>query len=495
MRRATNALNNLRAGIEEDKRAAAAPDQVTDTAEPKPTLVEVHQPAPSTMDSLRNFIVPILSPIGTTVIIIVFVIFILIQQADLRNRFIRLSGIYDLQRTTKAIDDAGRRLSRFLLRQAIINSAFATIVAGGLWFIGIPGAFLWGLLAGLFRFIPYVGTIAAVICPLLLALSIDPGWSTFFWTLALFVVLEPAVGYGIEPIVYGQSVGLSPVAVVTSAVFWTSLWGPVGLLLATPLTVCLVVLGRHVEGLSFLEVMLSDKDPLTAAQIFYQRILEGKPEEALQYAEDCMKEVSLEHYYENVVLEGLRLAQIDVWRGVVSPESFDASLDEFFSQYAEQNNKIIGKNFASSAPSLSVLCVAGPSLFDRHISVMLNQLLNERGVNSRVMTSVQLEEAAPEFTDAIVSSIDSTSLGPLRLLVRNVREKRPQLRITLGLWMFDDETAAAQHICKVVRADCAGARLAEVLNLSGTSANEAFEGEPSTKISSHLTQSEQAVRS
>lgn len=217
-----------------------------------PVPVEVHQPDPGALESLQALISPLLHPLATTGIIIIFVIFILLQREDLRNRLIRLAGSHDLQRTTAALDDAARRLSRLFLIQLLLNGAFGVVIGAGLWFIGVPSAILWGILAAVLRFVPYIGAAIAAAFPLALAVAVDPTWSMLLWTLGLFLIVEPIVGHVIEPMVYGHSTGLSPVAVVASATFWTALWGPIGLVLATPLTVCLVVLGRHVERLAFL---------------------------------------------------------------------------------------------------------------------------------------------------------------------------------------------------------------------------------------------------
>ena len=199
-----------------------------------PVPVEVRQPDPGALESLRTLISPLVHPLATTGIIIIFVIFILLQREDLRNRLIRLAGSYDLQRTTAALDDAARRLSRLFLTQLIVNGAFGVVIGMGLWLIGIPSAILWGILAAVLRFVPYIGAVIAAAFPLALAVAVDPSWSMLLWTLALFLVVEPVVGHVIEPMVYGHSTGLSAVAVVASATFWTALWGPIGLVLATP---------------------------------------------------------------------------------------------------------------------------------------------------------------------------------------------------------------------------------------------------------------------
>jgi predicted PurR-regulated permease PerM len=318
LERAAGMLQDL--GKELDKPNASSPppnpiltDRVAKQGQ-RPVPVEVLQPDPGALESLRSLIAPLVSPLATTGIIVIFVIFILIQREDLRNRLIRLAGSHDLQRTTAALDDAASRLSRLFLNQLLINTAFGVLIGAGLWLIGIPSAVLWGILAAILRFVPYIGSVISAAFPLALAVAVDPGWSMLVWTAALFLVAEPTVGQVVEPMVYGRSTGLSPVAVVVSATFWTALWGPIGLVLATPLTVCLVVLGRHVERLSFLDVMFGDRPALSPPEIFYQRMLVGDPSEAAEKAEEFLKERSLSSFYDQVALKGLQLAQADLER-------------------------------------------------------------------------------------------------------------------------------------------------------------------------------------
>src|SRR5215213_7615684 len=307
-----------------------------------PVPVEVRQPDPGALESLRSLISPLLHPLATTGIIIIFVIFILLQREDLRNRLIRLAGSHDLQRTTAALDDAAARLSRLFLIQLLLNGSFGLVIGIGLWLIGVPSPILWGILAAVLRFVPYIGAAIAAAFPLALAVAVDPSWTMLLWTLALFLVVEPLVGHVVEPMVYGHSTGLSPVAVVASATFWTALWGPIGLVLATPLTVCLVVLGRHVERLEFLDVMFGDRPALSPPEIFYQRMLAGDPTEAAEKAEEFLKERSLASYYDEVALKGLQLARADAERGALDQErllKIRDAVSEFASDLSDQENR------------------------------------------------------------------------------------------------------------------------------------------------------------
>src|SRR6202047_803177 len=258
-----------------------------------------------------------LSSLETAFIVVVFVIFILLQREDLRNRFIRLAGSRDLHRTTLAMNDAAGRLSRFFLVQTLLNVCFGVIVAVGLYFIGLPSPILWGVVAFLLRFVPYFGPLIAAAFPTALAVAIDPGWGMALGTLALFFFVESIIGQVVEPWLYGHNTGTSPVAVVISATFWWWMWGTAGLVLSTPLTVCLVVLGRHVERLAFLDVMFGDAPPLTPVESFYQRMLAGDASEVSDQAEQFLQTNSLVNYYDEVALQALLMAQVDLRRGVL----------------------------------------------------------------------------------------------------------------------------------------------------------------------------------
>ena len=280
LERASEVLQELGKELDKPNRSTSFPTPVTSDASNRPIPVEVKQPDPGALQTLVALISPLIHPLTTTGIVIIFVIFILMQREDLRNRLIRLAGARDLQRTTAALDDAGQRLSRLFLMQLLLNASFGVVIGVGLWLIGVPSAPLWGMLAMIMRFVPYIGAVISAIFPLILAAAVGPDWNMVLWTAGLFLVVEPIVGHVVEPMLYGHSTGLSPVAVITSATFWTWLWGPIGLVLATPLTMSLVVLGRHVDRLKFLDVMFGDQPALKPEELIYQRLLAGDPVEA-----------------------------------------------------------------------------------------------------------------------------------------------------------------------------------------------------------------------
>ena len=258
-------------------------NQLTKGQENQPPVpVEVQEPAWGPFAIVKTIAGDALSSLETAFIVVIFVIFILLQREDLRDRLIRLAGSSDLHRTTLAMNDAAGRLSRFFLVQTLVNASFGVIVAVGLNFIGLPSPILWGAVAFLLRFVPYFGPLIAAGFPMALAAAIDPGWGMALETLALFLFVESIIGQVVEPWLYGHNTGISPVAVVISATFWWWMWGTAGLVLSTPLTVCLVVLGRHVERLAFLDVMFGDAPPLTPVESFYQRMLAGDASEVVR---------------------------------------------------------------------------------------------------------------------------------------------------------------------------------------------------------------------
>ena len=242
-------------------------------------------PPTNLVQDLRALLGPLAGPAETAAIVVIFTAFMLIKREDLRNRLIRLGGQGQLTVMTQALDDASQRLSRYLLLQFLVNAGYGLLFGVGLYFIGIPHALLWGILAALLRLVPYVGTLIATAFPMAMALAVFPGWQHALLIFGLFVVLELIVANMIEPWLYGAHTGISSLAILVAAVFWSMLWGPVGLILSTPLTVCLMLVGRYVPHLSFLEVLLGDEPVLSPHELFYQRLLAMDQDEARNVAE------------------------------------------------------------------------------------------------------------------------------------------------------------------------------------------------------------------
>lgn len=467
----------------------------TPPEEPKPMPVEVHQPEPTPFQVARDLLLPLLKPVATMGIVFVALVFILMQREDLRDRMIRLFGASDLHRTTAAMDDAARRLSRYFLTQLALNAGFGLVAGIGLWLIGVPSPALWGVFAALMRFVPYIGSFLAAAPPVLLAAAVDPGWSMAIMAAALFVLGEPLMGQVVEPIVYGQSTGLSPFAVVISAIFWTWIWGPVGLLIATPLTLCLVVLGRHVERLEFLDVLLGDRPALTPAENLYQRMLAGDPDEALDSAEVLLKERSLTSYYDEVALKGLQLAANDATRGVLTHRQLDqvrevikalvedlGSHDDVEPPPHETRDEPIASPQSEkpviSEPAIvgemphedkiapewkaegAVMCIAGRGPLDEAASEMLAQLLNKHGLGSRLVPHEAVSRSAIYNLDMTgvqmicISYLEiSGTPAHLRYLLRRLRRQAPKAPILVGLWPAEDAVLKSESMRATLGAD------------------------------------------
>ena len=480
---------------------------------PKPVPVEVHQPDPTPLEIATRVLSPILSPLGTMGIVLLVSVFMLMQREDLRDRMIRLFGSGDLHRTTAAMDDAAERLSKYFLTQLALNAAFGVVIGLGLLLIGVPSPVLWGIIAALMRFVPYVGAVGAAILPITLAAAVDPGWTMALWTAALFLVVEPVTGQIVEPLVYGHSTGLSPVSVVISAIFWAWLWGPVGLILSTPLTLCLVVLGRHIDRLEFIDVLLSDQPALTPAESFYQRILAGDTDEALDQAEALLRDRPLSSYYDEVALKGLQLAANDALRGVLTEEqlrNIQDAIDGVVVDLADQDDADVAKSkpepanspigqtaappilpapadtardlppeWAGTAP---VLCVAGRGALDEAACTMLVQLLGKHGLQARVVSQDGVSRGRIASLDVAgvamvcVSYIEAAgSPSPLRYMMRRLRQRLPGAPVLVGLWHADAALLGDERLRAMVGADHYVTTLRDAVNACLAAAHAASE--------------------
>lgn len=494
----------------DDGRQPAAPERRRGTGE----RGEDEEVGSSTFALLQRYASPVLSPLATLGLVLVFATFILLQKEDLRDRFIRLFGSRDLHRTTVALNDAANRLSRYFLMQLALNTVFGLLVTLGLYVIGLPSPVLWGIVAGLCRFVPYVGAWVAALLPMAVAAAVDPGWSMVLWTGALFAVTEPVMGQAVEPVAYGHSTGLSPVSVLIATVFWTWLWGPIGLLLATPLTLCLVVLGRHVDRLEFLDVLLGDRPALTSTETFYQRMLAGDPDEVQDQAETLLKTRALSSYYDEVALRGLALAAGDASRGVLGPQRLarirDAvrevveELDEYDDRRPvptpRKNDGPIADDRADAEPaseppgriappierrtgawrhSVPVLCIAGASALDEAATAMLKQLLAKHGIGAREVASDRLSRVhvatfdPDEVAMVCISLIEPTgNLSRVRYLVRRLRRQLPDAKILVGLWPAGDGPREGESVRATIGADLYAVSLTEAVNACVDAASE-----------------------
>jgi predicted PurR-regulated permease PerM len=485
------------AGAPPPRTAALAAPAAAGAVSPqqKPIPVVVTQPTMSALQIGERVLSPVLSPLATTGIVLVVTIFMLLQKEDLRDRAIRLFGSSDLERTTVAMNDAAARLSRYFLTQLGINTSFGAIVGIGLYFIGVPNPALWGVLGALLRFIPYIGSWIAAALPIVLAAAVAPGWSMAIWTAALYLVTEFTMGQVVEPLVYGHSTGLSPLAVIIAAIFWTWIWGPIGLIISTPLTLCLVLIGRYVEHLQFLDVLLGDRPPLTLVESFYQRMLAADPDEAEEQAERYLAERPLASYYDKVVLKALQLAANDAARGSLTPARLAqvkeavteligdlGRYDDELPDAADEDNTVAeptpdqktiptalpvagdASDKSQAAPDWQgdapVLCIAGRGPLDEAASAMLAQLLGKHGLGARTVSHDAVSRARIESLDlrqvamACVSYLEiSGNPAHLRYLLQRLRARLPEAPLLVGLWPERDPILTDRVLRRTVGAD------------------------------------------
>lgn len=436
-------------------------------------LVEIFAPS-RPIETLTSLISPLLGPIASLGLIIVVVIFMLLEREELRDRFIRLVGYGDLHRTTEALQEAGSRVALYLLMQLVVNCAYGIPLALGLWAVGIPNAVLWGMLAIVLRFVPYIGPVIATVLPLFLAFAVDPGWSLVLWVAAIFLVLELTSNNIVEPWLYGSRTGLSPLAIIVAAIFWAWLWGPVGLILSTPLTVCLAVLGRYVPQFEFLEVLFGSEPVLDPKERLYQRLLAGDPDEATDQAEEMLEEDYLEDYYGKVAIPALLLAERDRRRGVLTAGQMEqvyetattlvSNLEDIAQeeeQEAEEEEKSKATGEIPKAPSeeqnsseeeelpdgtgKTVICIGGRGPLDDASAAMLAQVLQVQGaevVTARHsdITNRRSRDLIPKEANAVVVCfLNEDSAKHAGILMRRFKRIYPTSRVGAVLWSDSED--------------------------------------------------------
>jgi len=415
----------------------------------RPLPVEIVEPPPGALQALRNVLGPLLAPLSTAGIVMVFSIVMLVKREDLRNRLLRLLGQRQLNVATQAFDDATQRVSRYLRMQFVVNATYGSLLTIGLYFIGLPTALLWGVLAGILRFVPYIGPIIGGSLPVFLALAVFSSWVQPLLCLGLFVVIEVTVAYIIEPWLYGAHTGISSLAILVAAAFWTALWGPVGLVLSTPLTVCLVVLGRYVPQLEFLYVILGDEPVLSPEVQLYQRLLAMDQREAHTVIELFLKDRSLVELYDTVVIPALSMAEEERHRGVLDEarENFlIQSINEFIAELADQS-----KDPVAPSQDIRVVCIPASDRADETTAGMLAQLLELAGyatVSFPVMASHTdvLAELSIQQSDIVcISALPPFALMNARSLSKRLRVSFPKLRIVVGLWNFSGGGVTAEQ--------------------------------------------------
>jgi predicted PurR-regulated permease PerM len=413
------------------------------TGSDAPVPVEIRQQT-GILQLLDYIVGPVLKPLTQAGLILVFAIFFLLNREDLRDRFIRLAGARDLHRTTQMLSDAVEHLSRYLLMQCAINAVYGTLIGVGGFIIGVPNAALWGVMSLVLRFLPYIGTWFAAMFPLGLALAVAPGWGTFIEMLGLFVVVEILATNVLEPWLFGASAGMSPVAVLVAATFWTWLWGPIGLVLSTPLTAFLVVIGRYAPPLRFVAVLLGNEAPLAGEESFYQRLLAGDDAEATEQAEAFLKSGSLAEFCDQIAIPALSMAQEDSERGVLTRNA-RAEISETLCEMIENLGEETDETTEATAAPPAVECLGARNELDDVAAMLLVRLLAERGIAAHAIParhwmteprsgrSTVPETVAPKLI--CLSHLGTASAPRLRLLARRLRRRSaPDAKLLLGLW-------------------------------------------------------------
>jgi len=438
----------------------ARSDSSTRTPPPvaSPIPVKVIEGRSAIPQLMQETLSAILSPLGTAALVLLLVIFMLLKREDLRGRLIRLVGQGRISTTTRAMEDAGRRVSRYLSTQFLVNTGYGICVAFGLQFIGVPNAALWGVLAAVLRFIPYVGPWVGALLPVLLSFAISSSWFTPLITIALFIVLEAIVSNFVEPWLYGANTGVSPIALIISAVFWTWLWGPVGLVLSTPLTVCLAVIGRHVPRLEFLGTLLSEDQALAPHEEFYHRLLSFSVDSAEEFATKYVETESLTALYDKVLIPAIAAVEIDAHSGSLTAEQRTSAsqriheiIDDFSGWEASRNDKDEKKNddLTGVAPPIGsrVLCLPASAYRDELAGEMLAQLLRNQGFEAENLPARLKDEELIDRTVEIqpecicVSVLPPTSIAEARHLSAAIHERLGSVTILVGAWStrFDAE--------------------------------------------------------
>jgi len=438
------------------------------------------------LDLLQSMVAPLLGPLGTAALVLLLLIFMLFQREDLRSRMIRLIGQGRISATTRAMDDAASRVSRYLLMQLVVNVTYGIPVAVGLYFIGVPNAVLWGAFAVVLRFIPYIGPWIAAAFPITVALAASPGWVAPLLTIGLFIVLEILSNNVMEPWLYGSSTGISAIALIIAAVFWTWLWGSVGLVLATPLTVCLVVMGRHVPRLQFLSVLLSDEEALTPAEDCYHRLLTPGEHDEMELVESYLKANSLTALYDAVFIPVLISAETDARSESLDQEqlsnieqSIRDIIEDLGTRPAVPSKEAVEKAGSAAdeaappppavAPDCRVYCLPARADRDELAGAMLVQLLRQVGFGAqnapaKLVAGELLGLVEKADVDVIcISVVPPSTVIHARYLCLKLRALLPKQKIVIGLWGATEDLTEATKRLRDSGADEVVSTLADAL--------------------------------
>jgi len=452
----------------------------------KPLPVQVVPPQESDWMTLHDLFGPVLRPVGVAGVVLVFTAFILLRREDLRDRLLKLGGVSKITLTTRALEDAESRVGHYLRYALLINSCFGCYIAAGLWLIGLPTVALWGIIAAAMRFVPYAGILISCAMPLVLSLAIFPGWEKPLLIVALFFIPELILGNVVEPVVYGVNTGTSPLGLLVAAVFWTVLWGPVGLVLSTPLTVCVLVLGQHIPQLSFLHVLLAEEPGLMEEARLYGRLLAGDRSESLHIVDQSLTEKSLVETYDDLLIPALRLAEQDRHKGALEATQADAVyegvreiLKEIESRDDVKERALTGGKLGGESGDRpgdqqgtarpgyeELLCVAVLDEADEVAAKMLTQVLQRHHCPCTFLARGSGDSWGENADEVIILSVvPPFGLVMARRQCAKIRRQLPSSTIIVGMWGAAEEPDAIKERFGTVKPDYVVTRLADALDL------------------------------
>ncbi|MDB5666351.1 AI-2E family transporter [Cypionkella sp.] len=417
----------------------------------KPMPVEVVQSG-NALTFLENLVLPLISPIATVGLVIVVVVFMLLEREALRDRFIRLVGSNDLYRTTQVLEEAGGRVGTYLQVQLLVNMIYAVPIGVGLYFIGVPNAALWGMLTLVLRFVPYIGSVLAAAFPLFLSFAVSADWSAVLWTGALFATVEMITSNVVEPYLYGSRTGVSPLAIIVAAIFWTFLWGPMGLILSTPLTVCLVVLGRHIPQFALFDILFGDEPVLAPHAKLYQRMLAGDAMEATFGATEAIEEQHISDYYQGTMIPALLLAQDDADRGLLTAAQQDRlaavalSVVHDLADSAETEAQVAEPGPLPGA-GLRLGVIGGRTPIDDAAAAVLAQVLQSEGAEVKSYPHLDLVPSRLAALDTantdclLLCYLDARTTRASLLHVRRIKRASPGLRVGVVILQMPTDLA------------------------------------------------------
>ena len=428
-----------------------------------PMPVQIIQPPTSGWATLRDWGTPVLAPLARAGMVVIFTVFMLLKREDLRNRLLRLAGLGQLNLMTQALDDAAGRVSRYLLMQFLVNAGFGTLFGFGLFLIGVPNPVLWGAVAAILRIVPYVGTLAAATLPIALSLAVFDGWLKPALVFLLVAALELIIGNFVEPWLYGAHVGISSLALLVTSVFWAVLWGQAGLILSTPLTVCVVVLGRYVPQLSFLNILLGDEAVLSPEAQIYQRLLAMDQLEAHTILGQYLKTRPLVELYDSVLIPALSMAEQDRHKGAIDAareEFLFLSINEMIAEFSEYEPEE-PSSAAAEHPDARILCLAAHDRADEVTAAMLAQLLERKGFAT---LSFPMAGTSPHEWFALIeagrsdvvciSALPPYAFAPARAMCKQIRERFPKLKVVVCVWGFGGDAEKAKVRFERSQPDC-----------------------------------------